>query len=44
MKKIRKIVNAVIICALLGVTPDISVAMDDEKTDNQLDTAINALG
>ena len=27
-----------------GVTPDISVAMDDEKTDNQLDTAINALG
>lgn len=27
-----------------GVTPDILVAADSEKTDNQLDTAINALG
>ena len=27
-----------------GVTPDIAVAQDDEKTDKQLDTAINALG
>ena len=27
-----------------GVTPDIAVAQDDEKTDNQLETAINALG
>lgn len=27
-----------------GVTPDIAVAQDDEKTDKQLETAINALG
>lgn len=27
-----------------GVTPDIAVAHDDEKTDKQLETAINALG
>ena len=27
-----------------GVTPDIAVSQDDEKTDKQLETAINALG
>ena len=27
-----------------GVTPDIAVTQDDEKTDKQLETAINALG
>lgn len=36
--------NRVDLAEVGGVTPDIAVAQDDEKTDKQLETAINALG